>query len=169
LGIHYLQILSDPDSLEAKAYLVLGRLTFEYSILESYLSRLLLALLKADEHAGNTVLSQLSFRTILTSVEALYPAQVKDKRQVSQMSATFLEIENLEARRNQLIHSFWQFDPPNRKIVRRKSSTKPNRGMKVLVESVDPTQVHELCNEIVHATIKVMDAANELNWRRSGA
>lgn len=137
-----------------ESYLIqIGRIVANFSLLEEVIGLFVGKLLDNPIDVGQIVVSELSFRNLLSLFSSLYLYWNDDKALLAEFDDLLKIITNLEQKRNQIIHSIWTGGISSVvPAVRIKITAKQSRGHRVQVEEITVDMLARFADEIAEAS-----------------
>ena len=135
--------------------LAIGRITVAFSELDSWLNSFIWALIAPfeEQHLGQIITAELSFRQKLDLVAALFKYRCKDTAKQAELKGLIARIEKLEARRNTVQHSLWTHQSEEREQVTQfKITAKRKNGLTHTKNIITSQSLEQLSKEPNEAT-----------------
>jgi hypothetical protein len=128
----------------------LGKICVEFQRLESYLKLAIPVLLAPDDlRLGGIVTAQLSFNATLDLFYALYHYRFTDPAELKDLKEFLGKCASAEEKRNQMIHSRWEFDSESGKgAIRTKHTAKNRKELKRQREILSPADMEKVAGEL---------------------
>lgn len=135
--------------------IAIGRITVAYAELDTWLSSFIWTLIAPfeEQHLGQIITAELSFRQKLDLAAALFKYRCDDPVKRIELKALISRIEKLEARRNNVQHSLWihQSEEPEQ-VTQLKITAKRKNGLTHTKKIITPQQLYLLSKELNEAT-----------------
>ena len=135
--------------------LAIGRITVAFSELDNWLSSFIWALITTfeEQHLGQIITAELSFRQKLDLVAALFKYRCKDTAKQAELKGLIARVEKLEARRNTVQHSLWiHLSEKRDQLTQLKITAKRKNGLIHTKNIITPQQLEQLSKELNDAT-----------------
>lgn len=130
----------------------LGEMSMAFQELENRLLELFASVSDSDDPmVGLIIGSQLPFRKLCDTAEALCRYRTKDDELIGEISAIVKKCAELERQRNTYIHSYYAsayFEDGLEVFARSKHKIKRGKGFSSDCDSHEPTKLHDLAFEI---------------------
>jgi len=142
----------------------IGQISSYFNGLEKYIKMLIFKLIGPDIRIGEIVTSELSFRNLISLLFSLYKYRKSDPNDIAKMNEICKRANNLETKRNQVIHSIWAVNPnTEEKLLRIKVTAKYKHGLKHTFEKTNIIELQKLNDEIVNLIFDISELTkNEL-------
>jgi hypothetical protein len=157
--------MSSQAEVDLELYQWLGKLTADFATLEAHMGLCISYLIGDDLILGRTITAELSSRNLVSVLNTLYEYRVDDPAKVEKLRTLLIEIQSLEDRRNRMVHSQWFLNPKTKQMLRKKLTTRFKTGFNIQMESVAPSELNRLANEIVIATLELDEIVS--SWVQS--
>lgn len=129
----------------------LGELIVWFQNAENWMKKFVGVLLDIkDEKLCKIVTSDMPFQPLWHVLMSLYRYREEDKSSVKQFEKLLWTIEQLEKKRNKLIHSGWFSSPSG--IIQVKSTAKFRNGLNVVEEAYDISKIKDISKQLKKAT-----------------
>lgn len=142
-------------SVSEEHCLAIGRITVAFSELDSWLSSFIWALIGPfdEQHLGQIVTAELSFRQKIDLLAALFKYRCKDIAKQLELRALLTKIAELEQKRNTIQHSLWIRQSENaEEVIRLKITAKRKNGLIHSKKVVTVEQLDEIFKKLKEAT-----------------
>jgi hypothetical protein len=146
--------------------MALGEMTMAFQELERRLLELFASVTNKDPLVGLIIGSQLPFRKLCDTTDALCRHKTKDKEILSEISAIVKKCADLEAQRNVFVHSYYasaSFGDDDEVFARSKHKIKRGKGLSSDCDSHDPEQLRDLAFNMGSEVRRIKEF---LNWLR---
>jgi hypothetical protein len=143
--------MNTTSKLKTELLVALGELTVRFSYMEVEMKHFIGNLINMDDQRiGKIITSDMPFKPLWHALMSLYRHSELDKSLVKEFQTLLNSVEELESKRNNLIHSDWILSPF--KIIKSKSTAKFGRGLSTEVREYKLTEIKHLNVEISKAT-----------------
>jgi hypothetical protein len=134
----------------------LGRFIANFALLEEYLRGIICEIPQTSAPAGEIITSKLRFRDPISCFGALVKEYVADSAIRKETDDLMKEIENVNAFRNQLVHSLWLPDHSRPAFaVRQKLASSKGAGFSPQIEYLKKSGIASRCDEVARLTFRV--------------
>jgi len=131
--------------------LAIGRITVAFAELESWLSSFIWSLIGpfSEQHVGQMVTAEMSFRQKLDLLVSLFQYRCKDTQKRDELKALVARLSELEQQRNTVQHSLWirQTSDPG-EATRLKITAKRKHGLSHAKEVLTSQPLESLAQEL---------------------
>ncbi|HTX21700.1 MAG TPA: hypothetical protein VMD27_07585 [Candidatus Aquilonibacter sp.] len=144
----------------------LGEMTMAFQELENKLLELFASVTNKDPMVGLIIGSQLSFRKLCDTTEAICRHKTDDKEMVKEISAIVKKCSQLETHRNTYIHSYYasfSFEDGDEVYARSKHKIKRGKGFSSDCDSHDPEKLRDLAFDMGSEVRRINEF---LDWLR---
>ena len=145
---------ADRGPLNDAVYSALGRITANASALEYSIVRLIGAMLK-DPRLAYALTAGSTGRALLDVSSAVFRTRYRGHRFSDDFEALISSIRRLEARRNQIVHSWWDLDLLAGKVTRTRLKRDKKHPFVFDDESLDASELNEFADTL-HLATKVV-------------
>jgi hypothetical protein len=132
---------SKEHELRDEYYRAIGQIVVKYSALEQMVTYLVTQLIANNHQVGDIVTAEISFSKKLALLSCLHRLRQKDQSRIDLLDKAIGQIGTLEDRRNQVIHSNWEFNDKELLVNRYKVTARKNKGLRY---NLKPTPIQEL-------------------------
>jgi hypothetical protein len=144
----------------------LGEMTMAFQELENKLLELFASVTNKDLMVGIIIGSQLSFRRLCDTTEAICRHKTDDKEMAKEISAIVKKCSKLEANRNTYVHSYYaifSFEDGDEVFARSKHKIKRGKGFSSDCDSHDPEKLRDLAFDMGSEVRRINEF---LDWLR---
>ncbi len=152
-----------PLELRDASLVELGRITARFATLEFMTGNLVSWLVGPNDDAGRVIVSAMPFRRRLDVIDSLVRLSTDEPELLEQTKATLRQATLAEDRRNSFMHSMWceQSETlegePTTCAGRLKFTARRGKGLRQQVETLLPSQMREIADEILSAFESLSD------------
>jgi hypothetical protein len=147
-----------PIDRQDEIHRLIGRVSSNFNGLEKYIQTLITQLIGAGQQLGEIITSELSFRNLISLLFSLYKFKKTDKKYIDKMDKICKKANELEQKRNQVIHSTWAFNIKSEKeVLRVKTTSKYKKGLNYVFENKNINELHILSDDIVKLISEVSE------------
>ena len=130
----------------------LGRVVHNYQALEYYLGVIAHVLIgHSDQRITKCITAELSFRGLVSLIAALHSEREPRRRIRAELTGLLKKASDLDARRNQLMHSVWSLDASGEQGTRLKATAK--RELRWQVEPVVGADIEKVASDIASLSV----------------
>ncbi len=138
----------------------IGRVAVNFSSLEIHLTFFTWGLISEDQATGQAITTGMSFNSISNMFASLCKIKVTEPIALKEFEDITKKINDINVRRNQIIHSFWATDDNNKsKVSRIKFKADGFKGLKHIHEDITSLDIKKLADEIKTVTEELMKLA----------
>lgn len=135
----------------------LGRIVVNFSSLELHLKFVTYGLISNNQQIGQTILANMSFNAILNTFGSLLVIEFKDKSIVDEFKELINSINEVNEKRNKIIHSYWMLDETNNEVSIMKQKSNGLKGIKIDKSTFSESDIKKVADEIIILTNYLME------------
>lgn len=164
-------IIENPNAEFSDTFLKeLGRIAYEYELLQFILRRLLVALHPEGEDAGNSEAYMLNADNICSQIRFYYDQKFPMLTLPSEVENALGRVETVSVDRNKFMHSVWMIDSYSKSLGRIKPMlSKKNEAGKQELLNIEPEEHH--IEEIKNLALSMLGTSAPLArfWQSLGS
>jgi hypothetical protein len=131
----------------------LGRLSMEFSKLETALACGIGYFVSASVSVGQIVGGEMGFKAKVALFSSLCLHHTPNSTAVARLKTFRKHVEEVELRRNSLLHSFyWPDSSGSAALLRIKTTAKPAKGLQIEFERITPQDVDDVLQKLDQVT-----------------
>jgi hypothetical protein len=134
----------------------IGRICINFSHLESIVESFTWDLIGPDQRLGQILTTERSFRQVRELASCIWLEKFPDPEMRKSFADLLNRIGEIEARRNQIIHSTWYPGESRETITRVKVTAKMNKGYHLVAEQMSVEALNQFAEEIAAANWDVL-------------
>ncbi|KAA3609237.1 MAG: hypothetical protein DWQ05_22345 [Calditrichaeota bacterium] len=144
-------IASDAHEIKQdELHKAIGKVSNYFSGLETYISSLIWILIGAGKDVGEIITSELSFHRLTALLRCLFLYRKSDSAEIERMDSILKRANDIEQRRNKVIHSLWAVNSQNDELLRVKTTAKYKTGLKYHFDRTNMEELQKLTDDIVY-------------------
>jgi hypothetical protein len=138
-------------------YKIVGEITVNFSAIEYFLTTLVARLINPDEPlAAALALKKLNLRSTIDISRAVFLLREHDPAEQTTFLAIIDSIENLRSKRNDIIHSMWDYDYANKRIGFNDITIHKKKVLRIRNKSFTLEDLENLSREVTAALNQLM-------------
>lgn len=151
-----------PNHILPDDYLTaIGRVNVYYSQLEASLQVLIWAILDSGIFSA-TITAELDVKRLRSLAANLYMDRFGTEEDAAHLKRLLGRAEQVEGRRNVVVHSIWQLRHPDNAIVRCKWTAKQKKGFKNDEIEVSVQEIETLAADIAEVYLEIWELATRI-------
>ena len=131
-----------------KHHIEIGKVSTHFALLESYISNLIIIFLEKDQRIGQIITSNCSFQRLMDLLSSLAKYKLKDLNDLSDLEDLMKRANQVEQKRNSIVHSIYAAGTTSDMITRLKMIAKQDRGFKFSSQDLTAEDIHLIAEEI---------------------
>lgn len=135
----------------------LGRINVNFSVLEIHLLLLTWGLISEKQAIGKAITSGMTFNSISNIFSSLCKVVIDNPVVLREFEETIIRVNEINVRRNQIIHSYWITEVESKNISRLKFKADGFKGLKQTVESISAEDIKKIADDIGAMVKELMD------------
>ncbi|MDP1744989.1 MAG: hypothetical protein Q8L90_05390 [Bacteroidota bacterium] len=135
----------------------IGRVAVNFSSLEIYLTFSIWELISEDQDLGKAITSGMSFNSLSNMFAAICKIKINGSKELNECEEVTKRINEVNVRRNQIMHSNWLTDEGTSKVSRLKIKADGYKGIKLTNEYISVEEIQKLADEIKLLAKDVME------------
>jgi len=153
---HYADLMRQLKFRESH-YKIVGEITVNFSAIEYFLTSLTSRLINpSNPLAAALALKKLNLRSAIDISRTVFLLQVRDSATQARFLPIIDSIENLRVKRNDIIHSMWDYDYANQRIGFSDIIIDKKKLLRIRNESFTLEDLEKLCREVTTALNQLM-------------
>ena len=133
-------------------YSAIGRISVHISDLERALILFISELVGDNPYVGLAVTAGCTANTLINMLRALWSVRLSENKYTDDFDALLSSLVKLADYRNRIIHSYWRYDPAEKKPIRTRLKRHKKIGFQIEHQHVNVDELNEFSNLVILAT-----------------